>query len=61
MRNGFETVKNEAGILDASAFCLDVRSEEWESGLLFMFCGVMIILATGVVFAIRRHHEEKKA
>lgn len=61
MRNGFETVKNKAGILDAGAFCLDVRSEEWKSGILFMFCGVMIILATGVVFAIRRHHEEKKA
>lgn len=45
---------DEAGMLHENFYLIP-------TGLLFMFCGVMIILATGAVFAIRRHHEEKKA
>jgi len=44
---------DEAGMLHENFFLIP-------TGLLFMFCGVMIILATGAVFAIRRHHEEKR-
>lgn len=45
---------DEAGMLHENFFLIPI-------GLLFMFCGTMIILATGIVLAVRRHHEKKNA
>ena len=45
---------DEAGMLHENFFLIPI-------GLLFMFCGTMIIFATGIVLAVRRHHEKKNA